>query len=223
MGKGRKRNSRSFNSESVIRVNLQQLLTVTASTNVAVGKMADGNNWVAINTGGVSGGSTRFATLSDQFAYYRFVRLRHRLHPATASIAINIGLDSNETATAPSSNENVFSSGTSPLFVDGVQTVPSRWASVDCRKNSPLPWYKTGVTTVTALEELGSQFQWMAFTSGVSTAFNWEMEATVEFKGAIVAGLNPKPRGFPPLPGSVVDKHPAGCRCSGCLAASFVG
>jgi len=191
MGRGRRNN---FSSESVIRLKMKQLLTVTASFNAAIGKMAEGLNWVGVETGGVTGGNSRFSTLSDQFSYYRFRKLRHRVHPTNFSVAVSISPDTNEGASTVTSAGDVFAMGNSALFQNGLCTVPTSWADVDCAVASPLPWYKTGVTSLTALEEMGSQFTWQAYTSTASGAFNWEMEAEVEFKGSTIASLNPRTR-----------------------------
>ncbi len=131
---------------------------------------------------------TRVPAVADNWAQYRVLALRFRLHSIGSSNAVAAGFVGGVQDTPPSTAAQVMELLPS-TYLGPSQQVPSKWVNVP-RKDlaGPLSWYKTVLGTADATEE----------SPGVlvvthTTMVFWAVEAyiTYEFKAAVAPGNTP--------------------------------
>ncbi len=151
-----------------------------------------GNNIINLNPSNMSsnGGSTRILTVADNWAQYRVVSLRFRLHPVVAANTAQAagwvsGIQDTPPATTATTMELIPS-----CFLSNYQQVPTKWVNVSkADLAGPLPWYKSVLGAADATEESPGVI--VVNGTGANTYY-LEILATYEFKGGVAPANTPE-------------------------------
>ncbi len=131
---------------------------------------------------------TRIPAVADNWAQFRVLALRFRLHSIGSSNAVAAGFVGGVQDTPPSTAAQVLELLPS-TYLGPSQQVPTKWVNVP-RKDlaGPLSWYKTVLGTADATEESPGVLV-ITHTTMVFCAV--EVYITYEFKAAVAPGNTP--------------------------------
>lgn len=141
---------------------------------------------------------TRLLAAGDEWAHFRVLSLRFRLHPVTSAAAVGdqaAGFVGGVQDSPPGSIAAVMELLPS-IFLSGSEaagqmstTTPTTWVSVSRQDLAgPLPWYKTIPGTADATEEAPGVLSVVG--TGTNT-FNLEIRGVFEFKTAVSTANTP--------------------------------
>ncbi len=138
--------------------------------------------------------STRANAIADDFAEYRIVSLKYRLHPnGTRTAMQGLCYIPGVTDTAPATL-SAISETMDTIFLGVSATTPTAWHSVGLPELKGYNvWYKTVAgTPETATEQPGSVYMIGAGTEVVA----WEFFCVFEFRGGVDNSVTPAVRAF---------------------------
>jgi len=135
--------------------------------------------------------STRLLAAADEWAHFKVLKLRFRMHPTPSGVTANqaMGWVGGVQDTLPGTFTQVGEL-LSSCFLAGETTVPTEW--VECSGaeiSGPLPWYKSVSGAADATEEAPGYF--VVVGTGTET-FNAEIRGILQFKTSISTANTPK-------------------------------
>lgn len=146
-----------------------------------------------------TGLSTRALSEADNWAHFRLLRLKFRIHPQEAfpvsgtndNTRVILGYIGGIQDTPPTTLADIMELIPS-VYRSGFTTMPTKWMTISPKDLAgALPWYKTIPGTADATEEAPGQLCYGMFGSGSTQTVGLEWEGVFEFKTSVSATNTP--------------------------------